>query len=79
MIEPIFAIGRKEICQLMRCRDYRTATKRLRSLNVPVIEMGHRPAIAVKFLENYLAEASKLILSKPNIKIKKPSTLPKCR
>ncbi len=79
MIEPIFAIGRKEICQLMRCKDYRTATKRLRSLNVPVLEVGNRPAIAVKFLENYLAEASKLIRSKPNIKIKKPSNLPKCR
>ena len=79
MIDPIFAIGRKEICQLMRCRDYRTALKRLRSLNVPIIEMGHRPAIAVKFLENYLAEASKLILSKPNSKIKRLSNLPKCR
>jgi len=71
MIEPIFAIGRKEICQLMHCQDYRTARSRLRHLNVPIIKIGNNPAIAVKFLESYLIEASKTILSKPPIPSKR--------
>lgn len=65
MIQPIFAIGRKEICQLMGCQDYRTAKRRLRSLNVPIIDMGEKkPAVAVKFLEQFAIEASKLIKNK---------------
>ncbi len=65
MIQPIFAIGRREICQLMQCQDYRTAKRRLHSLHIPIIEMAGKPAVAVKFLETYAMEVSKNIKAKP--------------
>jgi hypothetical protein len=49
----------------MGCQDYRTAKRRLRSLNVPILEMGtKKPAVAVKFLEQYAIEALKILKAK---------------
>jgi hypothetical protein len=60
---PAFAFGRKEICALMSCQDWRTARKRCNKFKIPILRISGKPAVSRKLVSDIGYEASVLAKS----------------